>query len=418
MRSLVKSPIKTTDISTHGFYCIFFLGMILITSCTNVEKEAHQHNDEEFYTCPMHPTVVQDKPGSCPICGMDLVPVNRDEAAKSHVMLSDNQMKLANISVKKVSKKPFGQSSTINGRLAVDKEGSEVISSRIGGRIEHLAVKETGGMIKAGTPLYTIYSEDLLILQQEYLLAKEQHDAFGASEARYKSFLDASTNKLLLYGLTRSQIRDLKKESIRPFVTFASPASGMVTEINIAEGQYVKEGDVMYKLEKMDKLWVEAELYPQEIYLVKPGDVIGVRVDGQATSPIEAKVTFLSPEIRASSQVIILRAEINNPDLKFKPGQQVSINIRHSEGESLTVPADAVIRSEQGAHVYLLSGKNTFVPRIVKIGNENADEVEIIEGIKEGDSIAASGAYLIYSEFILKKGGDPTAGHPANHGGN
>jgi Cu(I)/Ag(I) efflux system membrane fusion protein len=385
--------------------------MILIASCTNVGKEAHEHNDKQMYTCPMHPTVVEDKPGSCPICSMDLVPVNRIEPTQGHIMLSDNQLKLANISVQKVSNKPFGESSRINGRIAVNKEGSEVISSRVGGRIEHLAVRETGVFINSGTPLYTIYSEDLLTLQQEYLLAKEQHDAFGASEARYKSFLDASTNKLLLYGLTRSQIRDLKKESIRPFVTFASPASGIVTEIDIAEGQYVSEGQVMYKLEKLDKLWVEAELYPHEISNLKPGDVIEVRVDGHATDAINAKVTFLNPEVRTNTQVIILRAEIDNPGFKLKPGQQVSITLRDTERETLTVPADAVIRSEKGSHVYLLSGKNTFVPRLVKTGDENADEVEITEGIMEGDSIAASGAYLIYSEFVLKKGGDPMSGH-------
>ena len=128
---------------------------------------------------------------------------------------------------------------------------------------------------------------------------------------------------------------------------------------------------------------------------------------------MDAEVSFLSPEYRSNSQIAVMRAEIANPDLQFKPGQQVQIYFTHSARNAIAIPVDAVIRDQNGTHVYVQSGRNTFQPRMVKTGLEGFDFVEITEGLKEGDTVAVSGAYLLYSEIILKKGSDPMAGH--NH---
>lgn len=362
----------------------------------------------------MHPQVVQDKPRTCPICGMDLVKVTKSDVASNDLMLSDSQIKLANITTQKVSKKAIGQTVIINGRLTVDEQQSEVISSRAAGRVEKLYTKETGQAIQKGQSLYVLYSETLLTLQQEYLLAKEQFDALGKTEKRYKSFLDAAQRKLQLYGLTKSQITQLTdKNSLNPRVTFLAPSSGIVTEINASEGQYIAEGGLLYKIEDTGQLWVEAELYPNETSLVKKGDKVTIRINGDDTNSIEAEVIFLSPEYRANSQITVMRASLRNPGLKFKPGQQVQVFLTHSSREAIAIPVDAVIRDGKGTHVYVQAGNNTFRPRMVKTGLENFDQVEITEGISEGDTIAVTGAYLLYSEIILKKGADPMAGH--NH---
>ena len=397
---------------------IFLLSLVLFIACTKEQpKESHaehEHTAAETYTCPMHPTVVSDKPGSCPICGMDLVKADKSSSANNDLMLTDSQIKLANITTQKVSRKAIGQTVAINGRFAVNEQNSEAISSRVAGRIEKLFIKETGQAVKQGEPLYVIYSETLLTLQQEYLLAKEQYVALGQTEKRYKSFLESAEKKLLLYGLTKSQISNLtNRNSLQPQVTFISPASGIVTEIGASEGQYVSEGGMLYRIEDVSNLWIEAELYPGETSLVKTGDKVTVRVSGDDNETMQATVNFLSPEYRSNSQITIMRASLENKSLKYKPGQQVQVILTHSSKEAIAIPTDAVIRDGKGSHIYRQAGNNTFRPVMVKTGVESFDQVEITEGISEGDTVAVSGAYLLYSELILKKGTDPMAGH--NH---
>lgn len=410
----IKSYVKMSVLPMFDFkFSISIFFIVIVTACSNSEGVDQVYADAPTYTCPMHPNVVQDQPGKCPICGMDLVEVEKTSESGDDLMLTDSQIKLANITTAPVNKKPVGQTLVINAQLEVDEQKSEVISSRAQGRIEKLFIKETGQSVKKGQPLYVLYSEELLTLQQEYLLAKEQYESIGKTEKRYKSFQDAAERKLLLYGLTRSQISQLNKNSLQPRVTFLAGSSGVVTEINATEGGYVNEGTSMYKLEDVSSLWVEAELYPNEASLIKVGEQISVRASGVEGTVIETRVNFLSPEFRNNSQITIMRASIPNPEGTLKPGQFAQVLLTHSSREAVAIPVDALIRDGQGSHVYLQSGKNTFRPQMVKTGVEGLDQVEIIEGLKQGDTVAITGAYLLYSEIILKKGTDPMAGH--NH---
>lgn len=397
---------------------LYIITLIVFMACRGEQgkdQPTHDHSTQTTatkYTCPMHPQIVKDAPGTCPICGMDLVKVTQSSAVNTNLMLNESQIKLANITTERAGKKSVGETVVINGTLVVDEQKSEVISSRAAGRIEKLYVKETGQRIKKGEPLYELYSESLLTFQQEYLLSKEQYEALGKTEKRYESFLKAAERKLLLYGLTENQISRLTdKNSLQSRITFLSPTTGIVTAINVVEGQYLDEGGLLYSIEDIGSLWVEAELYPNEASLVKKGDKITVHVNGFESTPIEATVTFLSPEYRANTQIAVMRAEIKNPTLKFIPGQQAQIFFTHSSREAISIPVDAVIRNGKGTHVYIQSGRNTFQPRMVKTGVESFDHVEITEGLGEGDTVAVTGAYLLYSEIILKKGTDPMAGH-------
>ncbi|HMV07461.1 MAG TPA: efflux RND transporter periplasmic adaptor subunit [Cyclobacteriaceae bacterium] len=375
--------------------------------------KAKEESSAKKYTCPMHPTVVQDGPGKCPVCGMDLVPkTDNTTAATDDLMLTDSQIKLANITTQIVSVQSIGQTVVVNGKLVENQDLSQVVSSRAPGRVEKLFVKETGRSIQKGEPLYEIYSETILTLQREFLLAKEQYDALGAAETRYKSFLDAARRKLTLYGLSNSQVEDLaKNKNAQNRITFLSPASGIVTEISVSEGQYVSEGGSLMRIENTSSLWLEAELYPNEATLAKVGDKINVRISGFENQPVEAIVTFFSPEFRANTQIMSMRASISNPTHVFKPGMQAQVFFSHSSKKALSLPVDAVIRDGKGTHVYIQRGRNTFRPQMVKTGIEDFEKVEIIEGLTEGDTVAITGAYLLYSEIILKKGTDPMAGH-------
>ena len=381
------------------------------------EHAAHNVAKEEStttkYTCPMHPNVVQDGPGKSPVCGMDLVPKTANTTATTDdLMLTDSQIKLANITTQKVSIQSIGQTVVVNGKLVENEDLSQVVSSRAAGRVEKLFVKETGRTIQKGEPLYELYSETLLTLQREFLLAKEQYDALGSTETRYKSFLDAARRKLLLYGLTNSQVENLAKDkNVQNRITFLSPASGIVTEISVSEGQYVSEGGALIRIENISNLWLEADLYPNEATVAKVGDKINVRVSGFENQPVEAIVTFFSPEFRANTQIMSMRASVSNPTLSFKPGMQAQVFFSHSNKKALSLPVDAVIRDGKGTHVYVQRGHNTFRPQMVKTGIEDFEKVEITEGLNEGDTVAITGAYLLYSEIILKKGTDPMAGH-------
>lgn len=395
------------------FIYVAFLSLTAF-SCSREKVDDHghaTHTVKEKYTCPMHPQVVQEGPGKCPICGMDLVLVSKGNAASLDLMFNDTQLKLANITTQVVSKKSIGETTVINGRLVTNDDFKNVVSSRVSGRIEKLFVKETGRTITKGEPIYELYSEALFTLQKDYLLANEQYRALGSPDKHYKDFVVASEKKLLLYGLTREQISGLaRSKKVQPKITFVSQVNGIVTKIDATEGQYIPEGGSIYEVDDISKLWVEAELYPSETSLVNIGDTLSLKISGFENTSVYGVVSFLSPEYKANSQITIIRASINNPGLKFKPGMQVQAYFTHSAHESLAVPADAVIRNGKGSHVYVQRGKNTFRPQMVKLGLDDEDQVEIKEGLSDGDTIVATGAYLLYSELVLKKGVDPMAG--------
>jgi membrane fusion protein, copper/silver efflux system len=393
--------------------------MYVILACSSEKKtddpSGHDHTTEQAtqkYTCPMHPSVVQDGPGKCPVCGMDLIPMTKSSTADNTLMLNDSQLRLANITTQKISLQSVGQTIVVNGRLAIDEDRTEIISSRVAGRIEKLYARETGRLVKKGEPLYELYSESLLTLQREYLLAMEQYQTLGKEEPRYATYVKAAERKLSLYGMTQLQIEKLSKsKQVENRITYVAPAGGTIAEINVTEGQYVNEGSSLYKLENISQLWLEAELYPNEIKFIKRGDRVKVSVSGFETSPVEAVVNFMNPEYKSGTQITLIRAAVNNADLKFKPGMQAQVMFTHSARKALTLPLDAVIRDGMGAHVYVQTDVNTFAPRVVKTGIEDFDQVEITEGLMENEIIAVTGAYLLYSELILKKGINPMTAH-------
>lgn len=326
----------------------------------------------------------------------------------NEIMLNERQQALANVATRRLVRSPFSQTLTVSGTLRANSLRTEVVSSPAAGRIERVHVRETGHTVSKGEPLYTLYSEMLYTLQQEYLLAKDQSETMGANEPRHRRLLTAAENKLRRYGLTQAQIAGLQRETLQSSTTILSPAEGVVTNIGVSEGQYVQEGSPLYRVEQVGTLWVEAALYAGEAALFKPGE--GMQVLIEDTS-IPTKIDFITPAYRNNTQAIVVRGTIGNALGTYRPGQQVQVQFTHASKQVLTIPSNAVIRDGKGAHVYIQHGGYTFRPVPVTTGAETSSQVEITAGLHENDTVVVSGAYLLYSELVLKHGIDPLAAH-------
>jgi Cu(I)/Ag(I) efflux system membrane fusion protein len=382
---------------------------LFLAACSDDKNNGNKKASQKTttYTCPMHPQVVQDKMGTCPVCGMDLVAFEKN-SAEAALHLDENQRALANVATMAVGLSGFNTYKQLNGRLVVNPEKTEYISSRVSGRLERLYVRQTGERITKGQALYQIYSEQLASLQQEYLLSLEQVAQFP-DDKTFAQILRSSRQKLSLYGESEGAIKALQNSrKTSPNVTFRAPENGTVAELTVTEGQYVSEGTPLMRLEGYQSLWVEADLYPTEAANIKDGQQVKVVIPGWEDQPQLVTVKFINPALQANTQLIQLRAAIPNPNNQWQPGLQANVFVpTESKGDVINLPIAAVIRNEKGAHVWVEKEKDKFEPQVVKTGMESFDTIEIKEGLKAGDQVVISGAYLLYSEYILKKGKDP-----------
>lgn len=394
---------------------VSLLPAVFLAACKETGKKKTVVAAKQTYTCPMHPQIIQDKPGTCPICGMDLVQFDKNNKETS-LTLGESQVALANITTLVVGAGALSNFKQLNGRLVTDPQHTTIISSRVAGRIEVLFVKETGVKVSKGQALYKIYSEQLAALQQEYLLSAAQVKQFP-DDARFQQIERAARQKLLLYDQSPEQISQLlQSQRVNPYVTYPATESGIVAGLSVSEGQYIAEGGAVMNVEGYQQLWVEADVYPAEAAAVKVGQSVKVIVAGWENEPQTMTVQFISPALQNGSQLLQIRGTVPNPGNRWQRGLQANILLPlQSKGDVLRLPADAVIRDGKGAHVWVERSKGKFEPRMVQTGMESFDAVEITKGLTAGDTVVVSGAYLLYSEYLLKKGSDPMAGMAMPH---
>ena len=396
-------------------YIILAIAAILFFNSCKSKNEAPQDPDT-YYTCSMDPQVVEYKPGKCPICKMDLTPVKKKNGEnKDELQLSEQQIQLGNIQTDTIRNGTIGDQLVLTATLNFDQMKSASVSSRVMGRVERLFYKNLGDYVKKGSALYEIYSEDLNNAKQEYILALDKKKVFAdESVIDFDQLIQSARNKLLLWGLSEAQIAELtQSKKATPTTTFYSTAGGYITQLDIREGDYIMEGGTIIKLADLSALWAEAQVYTSQMAEINSNSVAIVQLPDFDNKEIKGKIEFVNPEINPDTRINLIRVSIPNPGNQLKPGMPAYVLLKSPQRTSLTLPIDAVIRDGKGATVWVQTGKNTFKSLMVQVGMESGDRIEIKSGLKEGDIVVLTGAYLLHSEYVFKKGADPMAGH--NH---
>ena len=396
-------------------YIILAIAAILFFNSCKSKNEAPQDPDT-YYTCSMDPQVVEYKPGKCPICKMDLTPVKKKNGEnKDELQLSEQQIQLGNIQTDTIRNGTIGDQLVLTATLNFDQMKSASVSSRVMGRVERLFYKNLGDYVKKGSALYEIYSEDLNNAKQEYILALDKKKVFAdESVIDFDQLIQSARNKLLLWGLSEAQIAELtQSKKATTTTTFYSTAGGYITQLDIREGDYIMEGGTIIKLADLSALWAEAQVYTSQMAEINSNSVAIVQLPDFDNKEIKGKIEFVNPEINPDTRINLIRVSIPNPGNQLKPGMPAYVLLKSPQRTSLTLPIDAVIRDGKGATVWVQTGKNTFKSLMVQVGMESGDRIEIKSGLKEGDIVVLTGAYLLHSEYVFKKGADPMAGH--NH---
>lgn len=390
---------------------LLFTGVFLLFQSCNDNKIATRNKDE-YYTCSMHPQIMQDKPGTCPICHMDLIVVKKTNTAAEEIMLNEEQIRLGNIRVDTIRNGVIGDQMVVTATLNTDETKVNSINARIMGRIDRLYFKNIGDYVSKGAHLYDLYSEELNNAKQEYLATLERKETLDNSIIDFNRLVQSAKTKLLLWGMTEKQVEDLSASKQTSILTsFYSNASGYIIELPVAEGQYVMEGSTMVKLADLSSLWAEAQVYASQLSFVDQVSGAIVHLPDLPGKEFRGKIEFANPEIAADTRLNLLRINIPNSEGILKPGMQAYVTFKSKEMKALTLPIDAVLRDGKMNVVWMKSGDNTFKMKMVQTGLESGDRIEIKSGLQEGDVVVMSGTYLLHSEFVFKKGAGSMSGH-------
>jgi Cu(I)/Ag(I) efflux system membrane fusion protein len=380
--------------------------------------EGHDHSSEDptTWTCSMHPQIKQDKPGQCPICAMDLIPLKTAQSSgedmdPNEIVLTESAAGLADIQTMMVSKGTAQKSIYLQGKVHADERNIAELTARFGGRIEKLFVNYTGQNVQKGEKLATIYSPDLVTAQRELL------EAISFKEDR-PSFYMAAKSKLKLWDLTDDQISAIE-DSGEPQLYFdiLSPISGTVMMRHVALGDYVKEGTALFQVTNLTKVWVMFDAYESDLPWIKTGDHVELTMQSLPGKSYEGKVTYIDPFINPTTRVTKVRIELPNQGLKLKP-EMFANGVLHSKiaetSDHLLIPKSSILWTGKRAVVYVSVAERespSFLYREITLGPEAGNFYVVSEGLMEGEVIAVNGVFKIDAAAQLE--GKPSMMNPS-----
>ena len=389
---------------------LFFISALLL-ACNSNKKDMQKEADV-FYTCSMDPQIMESKPGKCPICHMELTAVKKSNTPnEDEIQLSEQQIQLGNIQVDTIRNGAIGDQMVLNATLNSDETKTNIVSARVMGRIDKLYYKNMGDYVPKGVKLFDLYSEELNNAKQEYILALEQQKILDNSIIDFKQLAQSAKNKLLLWGMSEAQIIELTKtKKFSTLTTFYSSASGYITALEINEGGYATEGTTIIKLADLSTLWAEVQVYASQLSMIDRNGEAIVKIPDMPNKEIKGKIVFENPEISPDTRINLVRVTIPNVGNTLKPGMPAYVILKSRKRNSLSLPIDAVIRDSKTASVWVKTNTDSFKNKMVETGLETDNRIEIISGLEEGDIVVISGAYLINSEYIFKRGTNPMEG--------
>ena len=303
------------------------------------EAVARESAEATEYYCPMHPNIVRSRPGQCPICGMPLSERAKaaakplSQGALARVELTPLQVEMGRIGTSEIGYRALSREIRTVGIVDYDETRRAVLTAWIKGRIDKLFVDFVGQRVKKGDPLASIYSPDLLIAQGELLSAvrslKQAKDDAGLTRSMAESLVESSRKKLLLWGITPAQIEEIiRRGSADTHLTIYAPIPGIVTEKNVLEGRYVQEGENLYTVADLSRVWMEVKIFEDQIAGVTVGTAVEVTSTAYPEETFVGKVTFVAYAVEPATRTISARVEIENPDYKLKPGMYAWAVIR------------------------------------------------------------------------------------------
>jgi len=396
----MKNTTKTTALVAISTLVIgLFLGWIFFGSSN--ESDAHNHADdssaETIWTCSMHPQIRQNEPGDCPLCGMDLIPLETTdtELDPMAISMSTAALQLAQVQTMVVGNVGTDKSIRLNGKVQVDERLLFSQSSHIPGRIEKLMLNFTGEFVSAGQVIAHVYSPELVTAQEELIEA-------GKIKESQPRLYNAAKEKLKNWKLTDQQIDQIasSNKTIEEFPIIAN-VSGYVTDKMVNLGDYIKQGEVLYEITDLSKVWVLFDVYESDMSWIKKGNKLSYIVQSFPGKTFDGTVSYIDPVIDPITRIAEARVEASNEDLLLKPEMFVRGTLEvelNNKTVALAVPKTAVMWTGKRSVVYVMQKVDqviSFKMREVTLGPALSESYVIESGLDAGEEIAVSGTFSI-----------------------